>query len=896
MSDAGIVSRGILQQVGEGSQNPHPSLSIEHLLHENTALKSKLALSEDQRVIENITRHQLQNFLITATQRQPLWNYGPHTTTTSLSVALQKLCEEKAELEAELQRTRIETTQTLNHRINELEQERKVLQTRLQEFEMRVNDIPPRPYAVELDQLRQSEELLRQQLKFAQEENVVMVDRLKGVLAEELAVLPTHIEKAEAAQAALRESHRLRAYLEVEIEEQRKRFEILHELQESRAEDARLFHQQETLVWQQLLGAALERERILLNERAAFEVQAAAAAQRQVDESKSVHDSVIIQGEGSFAIKRTRVETSQNPQSDESIRTRYVRFWHDGHARVAALEQRVHELESTEGATRVLQGRIAQFERERTNLTVQLVNLADALSEVRETNHQLRAQYVGLEVERDQLLARLTEALGGTMQHDELVACSSAIREAASRQSAASATTITDPEGLQQAMRQTRELKNEIVQLQRQKENLLRCITLREDRVEAMLKREAMLVVEGYAPSTAQVGDETFPLTNFLELVERSAKDIFAANEACACDPPGNIHLAPEPKGVSRHHGIFLRIQQDLNESQMRLRDLYLKLQESNAKCQHLTADLVRAEAERVELLFSKNTIEDALRTANAAIESLTNRLASQHTEYDSILTLQKQTQTAFACVFELYREETQLVEGLRALVQQEREDIIELVRRETEAWLGANDGATHEQSVDIKPIIDALERLNKSMQDDVTQAMLNNSAESTKCLATLVESVKDQEERLDCIQKAYTESATQLATSLAERIINAKSQWESQWRDKHLALEHECAKQSLHSYATRKVHEALEQVAVEMNTSVNTPSRSSTSLQETVTPHSADAKNGECALTAISVFLNNLKGSVKNLNYPNERDPESLPVNRASSMITSNENKDRTI
>ncbi|CCW71397.1 unnamed protein product [Phytomonas sp. Hart1] len=897
MSEAGTMSGDILSKMGEISQSPQPSLPIEHLLQENVVLKSKLALSEDQRVIEDIMRDQLQSFLVAATEGQSQWNDGPNTTNmASFSAALKKLYGEKAELEAELKRTRLETTEMLNGRIDELEQDRKVLQIRLQNFEMQINDGPPRPYVVELEQLRESEALLRQQLKSTREENIAILDKLKEIFAEELAVFPTHIAKAEAAKAALQESHKVHARLKVEIEEEKKRFEILHELHESRVEDERYFHCQEILTLRELLTAALERENVLVKERAAFQAQIAAGAQREADESKPMYDSFVVQErdeEESFASKRQRVEPGQHSQPNESIRMKYVHFWHDGHARVAALEQRVRELESTETAARVLQGRMAQFERDRTNLTAQLVNLADALIKVRETNHQLRAQYVGLEVERNQLLARLTEALEVAMQPEELVVCSNAIREAASRQSAASATTVADPDGLQQAMRQTRELKSEIVRLQRQKENLLRCITLREERVSALLKREVMLVVEGDPCNAIQTKHKTTPWPKLLELVEQSAKDIFTANEAYTSEPHDNLNLASETKGKSRHHGSFLAIQQELNESQVKLRDSYLKLQESKAECQHLTADLVRVEAEKSELLVSKNVISETLRASNVAIESLTNRLASQHAENNSVFMLQRQTQTAFACVFELYRAETQYIEKLCTLVRQEREDIIELVRRETQAWLHVNDVATHEHPVGIKSIVDTLERLNISVQDGVTQAMFNNSAESTKCLAKLAEFVKDQEKRLNCLQKAYAESTTQLATSLTERIINARNEWESQWRDKHRSLEREYAKLSLNSFATQKMHEALEQLSVEMNLNADILTVSSPFLQEIDTVNSISTESVRHALSAISAFLDTLRSGEVDLHYPNEWASRNLPDENASSMLILNETKD---
>lgn len=827
---------GSPQAVGAEETAPPLETTIEHLLSENATLKAKLRLSEQQRVIEDVVKEQVSRFLSDASHNlrtseaaltceeetaRPSDEKDPGAAPpmhAAIATALSQLCEDKKKLEEALLTLQTDTVRPLNERVDQLQQENSQLQEKVLELEMAMGAAPAPPLVTELRLLRESEGLLREQLRDTQTKSIAAVEKVAKMMrdgAAATAALPEYIHAVAELKDVLRESHTTQKVLELAMEERQKRFSVEEELRVAHAEGLQALAEERVAAGLRQLAEAKAREEVLEAEKEDILTQLTECQRRVEDLQREGSET-----ENALAAKRQRVEQDvlDNPSS---VRGEYIRFWYDGHSTITRLQQRVVELEKKESALKQLQGHVKQQERARQSMTSQLVAVASEVERAREEIQRLRAQYAGLEVERDQLSASLAMTLHGEMGEAELQNCCRMIREGAERAAAASAAVVADPQALQQAMRRAQELKNEVAQLQRQKDKLLRYVQLREERVSSLLEREALRHSGGPGDSSTS-SDTHVPLPQLLEYARQCANDVFAANETAALEVvkgrPGTEDATKAGgSSVTPTRDSFVHVQTRLLESQEKLLASQRRLHETTLERNRLLSELEQSTKEHNSATESRDATIASLEASNAALIRRSSIQAQEEKQlkahYAVSVAFAEQAITGLRFALDTLRAEKDQVEGLRQLVEKERKDIGDILRREARSnWSGNSEDG---MAKTVQSVVDALGRVSSFIQETAATVSLECESERTAYVAKLSKAIQEQEQRVLSLQCSFEEASKQQAVSLAERITAAQSHWESEWRQKFQAVEEERTQLSLQQFAHTALFSALERAAV---------------------------------------------------------------------------------
>ncbi|KAG5484971.1 hypothetical protein LSCM1_07050 [Leishmania martiniquensis] len=850
----------------------HSSATIEELLRENTALKARLQLSNEQRVAQEVLREQLHSFfecvaaheqacrcLLTDQPRDDkergdapdngAGDAGRCLMSAAVSEVLRRMHEEKQQTEADHAQLQSNTVAPLHARLEEVEAEKQQLVARVAELEMSMSNTPAPPLMAELKQLRESEALLRQQLREGQESTRITVGAFQsslqgGLLAAQQ--VPELIRAMEAIKEDVRSSQTIQAAQRVLLEEMERRHAVEREIDETyRKEEAQMLRERIATLEGEVRAAAA-REAAFASERGAMEVQLA-AAQDAIRQLTQQH------GEEQLALAQKRRRAEQDASSNpSSIRGELTKFWYEGRDRIRELERHVQAMHKVEADLRVSQGRVAQLEQRKAALLGNLAALAAEVDRRREEEKRLRAQCAGVEAERDRLLMTVAKATGPYLSETELRDCCRTIREAATRVAAASATVVADPQAIEEALRRAQKLKSEVAQLQRQKDQLQRFLDLHEDRVRALLEQEALLLVPDSksggsatdrSPPTGSSttrkgasGAGDLPLLPFLEYIRQSANDVFLLNEDAAARTvrPGvkrgtsSKHAYPSggdgshDSSVTPHRDSFVSLHQQFVQSQERLLASHRDLLDARNENRRIQAELESTRREHAAAAAAEAKVRHSMEEANAALThrttSLANELQELQRHYTSAVSMVRTALEGLSNVLKLYHQSEQHAEKLREMVQQERRDMSDMLRREAASWGTGADDDTHanahaeQHSAAAERIVAALQDMKAHISEAVAETARQAAQDKTSYIGELVKAIQQQEARVRAAKAAFEASAQAQATSLAERISAAQQQWESTWKSKYQAIEAERTQCIMQQHASIVLQRALEQ------------------------------------------------------------------------------------
>ncbi|GET86521.1 hypothetical protein, conserved [Leishmania tarentolae] len=875
----------------QASPSPAHSLTtIEELLRENTALKARLQLSDEQRVTQAVLREQLHRFFECVAAQEKTIQKGltdprqedgeksvapddhagavrPSFMNAAVSEVLQCMHEQKQQAEAALAQLHSNTVAPLHAQLEAMEKEKQQLVARVAELEMSMSSTPAPPLMAELRQLRETEALLRQQLQECQASTATTVRTFQSTVENGLLAarqVPELIHAMEGIKENVRSYQIMQATQRVLVEEMERRHSIEREIEE-------MYRKEETKVLRERIAnlddevrAAAEREAAFTSERRAMEAKLSAAQDtiRQLTQQNSEEQVALAQ-------KRQRAEQDAN-SNPTSIRGELTKFWYEGRDRIRELERQLQTMCTAETNLRVSQGRVAQLEQRKAALLGNLAALSAEVDRRREEEKKLRAQCAGVEAERDQLLMSVAKTIGSHISETELRDCCRAIRDAATRVAAASATVVADPQAIEEALRRAQKLKSEVAQLQRQKDQLQRFIELHEDRVRALLEQEALLLVrDSGGPATAtfpQVGTNiaikgapetasatAFSLPQFLEHIRQGANDIFLQNEDTAVRAvrPGGKRGSSRHTSASGetshdssatpHRDSFLLLHQQFVQSQERLLASHRDLLEARNENRRIVAELDSARSEHMTAAAAAEKNHRSMEAANAALThrtmSLTNELQELQRHYVSAVTMVRTTLEGLFNVLQLYHQSELHAEKLREMVQQERQDMSDMLRREAASWsAGTNtDGNTSAQEVQHSAAAERITAALRDMEAYIAEAVAETTRQATQdqtsYIGKLVNAIQQQEERVQAAKEAFKASVQAQASSLAERISAAQQQWESEWKAKYQAIEAERMQSVMHQHASVVLQRALEQAVTTPAAASSAASPGSTAL-----------------------------------------------------------------
>lgn len=192
-------------------------------------------------------------------------------------------------------------------------------------------------------------------------------------------------------------------------------------------------------------------------------------------------------------LKRRRLEIDQVSARPETIRHELIQFWYDGHERIEKLEEVCKSNGGLKTALAEALERVAELERGRGACVDSVAALTKEVQRLREEVIQLRSDTFGLNAENNALVTHLTKSMSNEETNETMNACMQ-LREKASHFAQLNAQAVADPKAIEAALRQAQELKHEISELVKQKEQLLNIIGMREQRLESLKRTETSIL------------------------------------------------------------------------------------------------------------------------------------------------------------------------------------------------------------------------------------------------------------------------------------------------------------------------------------------------------------------------------------------------------------------
>ncbi|RNE97828.1 Viral A-type inclusion protein [Trypanosoma rangeli] len=835
---------------------------LPQLLAENARLKAKVGVPESERVLQHVLQDQLRRFFDDARRTledamsqavvlgsgsaegvaEAEAGKGGTQRVSALVEALRVLGEQNEGMLRQMSEMQTGCVAELNGKVEALARERDALRQRVLQLEEEAAgaDEQPSSLLTELRHLRASDTLLRQQVEALRqrteaatsEANKLVTDGLHGALK-----LPRLLEQLEEMRTRLHQAEAERELFRLQLEESQGRSGLRHALREAQLAD------------EVALGQSTVRE--LRTRVAALEAREKAA---------EVHKATIAQLEATVQAlqarhaapdeapvsKRRRLET-ENSDDPDSVRREFITFWYEGREELRRLREKERVLRST-------QEKLTQMERTRSTVTRKLVTLADEIGRVREENQSLRAQCVGLEVERDYLRGSLASVISHHMQEEELRQCSAAIRDAAVKAAAVSLSVVADPQAIQQALRQSQELKNEVAQLSKQREKLHRYIALQEERITALITHGAVLESEGAQAhiTTTGGGDGGSSMVQTVHRAEMQALDVLAGlgEEASA-----------HTEGGMRRQATFLSMQQRIEVCERQLVAHQQQLSDVSGERDDARHQLDAMQAEMRSTLAAREAAMSELLNSNATLMHSTETLRSENQQvrasYEASVMFSQELLTALVGLLEVLRAEMSFVASLNTMLTAERSELVELTRRSAEAW-NAHEG-------EVQEVVEAVERMCGYILQAVEQQQRTHALQETAHLLHLTEALKRQEKQVTETQATFTQACRELAEGLAQRITAAQHSADVLWKKRTMTLLEERQHLQAQLGAEKELLARIERSLVVPPTSSASSTGASGTKTTTTTPSSmtapsaaADESRGsrDHVLEAINQFL----------------------------------------
>ncbi|ORC86866.1 Viral A-type inclusion protein [Trypanosoma theileri] len=827
---------------------------LPHLIAENASLKTILGTPEHERVMQEVLREQLQRFFDDAkhtlekalsqdvvvnndnnnnnsnnnndggneeeeekegeeeVKGKKVGGGGGVHRVTALAEALRVLGSQNEELLRQMNDIQTQRVVMLNGEIESLGRERDELQSRVVQLEEEAaaaaitttktettetsgleesGNNKVIPLLSELRSLRASDALLRQQMREMQERSeraAVETDKLAKDGIQASLKLPQLLEQVDQLRTSLHQVEMERDIFRMQVQEMEERENVQHSLREKQLQD-------ELMLTNTTMQTLFTRTAALETREA--EAQTVVTAHlKTIEELENTIKTLQARetaADERLASKRQRLEREIFDDPD-SIRRELVTFWRDGREELQQLREEVQQLRAKERLLRTTQEKLTQMERTRSTVTSRLVTLADEVERVREENRSLRAQYVGLEVERDQLCKSLADALATHMNEDELLHCCEVIRDAAAKSAAASSSVVADPQAIQQAMRHSQELKNEVAQLTKQKEKLHRYIALREERVAALITREALQPTgNDFTHSNSNSNNNNNSSEMRLTTTTTSGPDgsvlqVVKWAEASVNDALTNMEEEATTESHLRRRETFASMQQRLTASEQQLEVYKKQLEEVTAARDAAQEQLLATQEEARTTLTARETAMTELLSSNTSLMQSVDALRSESHRlrecHDAAMSFAQNMSTAFVGLQELLSSEVNFAAALHHALREERAEVVELTRRTAEAW-DAHEG-------EVQSVLHAVERMSNYIQETAEQQQRTQTLEDLAHLRRLTTSVEEQEERLKGMQESFTESCRKFAEGLAHRIAEAQKRGEVIWEKRTAVLQQE--------------------------------------------------------------------------------------------------------
>lgn len=720
----------------------------------------------------------------------------------SLYRCLEQIRKEKRKLEKSYADLYYNSVEPLQQKVEQLEEENQKLTFQCEKLEeegaalhQHDSNCHHSTLVEEVRQLRKSEALLKSQLEATERTVAETAKGMSEVVESGAAIkqeqLPRLQELVAMQSAQLREKDmRIRLAL-IRVHEVEARC--------ARQEDQ---HNEQLLQWKSFYFSRLEdaeKRSTQLKERVASLEKEKEELEQELQASKEAMPALTAGLDENFSSNQRKsflasFNIDQENGSDlesESIRIKYIKFWYDGHQKIADLEQYIQTLEQKAVELRTSESRVAQFTRQEHFMTQQLTNLALTAESLREQERELKAELAGIQVERDCLVEQMIKfyeldeaSRGGSnlLPRAKLVECSKAIREAAKAATAASAAVVADPKVMEEAARLAHERKTEVERLEKQKEKLLRFIESREQRVASILTQE---VLNTSLSSPQRVIQQ--PIKHLLEQTRRCAQDIFQdCRDSVLGTSSHHLETAESTKGNDAHSSSvssFLSLQEEVHRMEEH-RDNALRVLSTRTEERDFLKKMVIASKEELSRYILENRgLLEAFQVSNQAysalVGTLNHRLFTLEKTHASLQDFTKQAVRGLGYTYELLKNELSAGAHLRSFVVEERENLRRLLLQRSTNENGTGFEESHQK------IVDALGRLGNQVQEAASFFQMQNSSTQTKFLLEVVKAVKAQESKLAGLQTEYESRVQNLSKSLSDHVTSAHAQWDTSWQKK---------------------------------------------------------------------------------------------------------------
>lgn len=730
-----------------------------------------------------------------------------------VSRCLAAMQQEKQSLQDALHSLQSEVVSPLRATVEKLQSDNDQLRQELSQLQEEVacgnvgvedaNQIPAaRTLVEELRQLRAQEQVLRQQLQVAHEVkgdlSTKMMKAITDGTSASIDLVPQLTLQVRERDALIRDGQTSCHILQLQMDEAQKRFH--EELQCSR---------EELNAWRRYyVEGLIESEKRYANLKARSAVTeegAQGSASPSVSGMKRQRDDCETEGANGDV---------SDPNDSTSLRTKFLRFWYDGHDELARLNLKVKELEEKASQLRVSQGQVAQLDRHTHFLYDQLITLSHTVEHLREEEREHLKEITGLKVSCDCLVNTLSRTLEPVMTPTELANCADVIRAAA-----ASSAVMVDPKALEDAAQLAQERKAEVEKLNHQKEGLLRFISMREERVRALLEQEVLLTRAHQARS----GTETLPLVQLLELTRQCAADIFRDCRTSVLGPA-------MASSVGSHYpsndclwgdGSLMTLQRNLQLSQqeaLTAKGELCILTEQRDRA--LSTGTFMQESLSISLTEKEDLIQALQNNSNVMmehVERLQLRLRGVEEDYRKLHHFTTCATEGMSCLFELLKQEMASSTQLREMALKERQHLRGLVQRtineQSEGTRNSNDEVIH-----------ALKQVELRIKEEITYLQVMASSEASDYVLDMVKAIQKQEGNLKHIQSRYDEHIAAFSQRLSSSIESAHQNWDKEWERRFEDSEAQRKHIMLRYDARNALFQRVEQIQAKGNAEPHVP------------------------------------------------------------------------
>lgn len=739
---------------------------------------------------------------------------------------------EKCELEEKLRTVREKTIVPLEKEVESLQNEKRKIhqefaqllqehQTLLEKTKEDFYSDERRPNGMyssvieELHHLRKSEALLNAQLEEMHLSSLTTTEKMAELMkSDEETAVSKNCELQEyllSQKEKLKESEQSRRMAVLSLEEENERHRREVEILAAQQQQWREYY----------LKAIQECEDRFSNAKLCITEQEDKNIQLQQELEKIQESMKITEVENTTQQeKRRRFEGIECDNDEERVsqskplRLKCLRFWEEGHEKMAEQEQKLKFFEQRCAALRSSEQKVRQLQRQRKFEAQQLVTLASTVEQLRKSERTLKAELAGVQIERDCLIDTLGKAfLRGNveiMSQEELEQCSNKVRQAAQAAAAASAAVVADPKVMEEAARRAHACKTEVERLEKQKEKLLRFIQIRQGRIASLLVQEAVGVMGSRFPSSHHSKGEksdalaasNVSLTQILEHARQCARDIFNDCEQSVLGPGQraphntNSNLPPLlPWANSAESQSFLAQRQQLDALLQERTTMQATCESLQQERAFLSTTLQQKRDELAQNAITCDKVINALQTSNRDLiiqqGEFRRQILLQNKRNQQMENVVRNSVRGMSCIFELLKTEISSSARLRKMISSERATLRDVILRFQYGDSNGDDKASSQLlHSEESEIVNAITSLGTTVQNAVGCLRIECSSNHTSFLSEVVRALRAQEDRLTELQQVYEDNVGKLAKQLSERIDSAHGQWDTSWQEKYESME----------------------------------------------------------------------------------------------------------